>query len=182
MKPWGAEVSMCCSDRPSTVGLRAAEQGAGERRGRAGRTPQTVGPKVAARRGSRPTPVVPYPRDRGHLAGRCASHADSVRARWRRIRNARLVEPAEHGPIGQLEPGASRRHPCGHDGALVRSTSTPGSPHRVRPRRQPLGGSMSGVELVLAFLAGVLMGGALDRFVLPLLVDAWIDRLRRHGR
>jgi hypothetical protein len=26
------------------------------------------------------------------------------------------------------------------------------------------------------------MGGALDRFVLPLLVDAWIDRLRRHGR
>jgi len=41
---------------------------------------------------------------------------------------------------------------------------------------------MSGVELVLAFLAGVVMGGALDRFVLPLLVDAWIDRLRRHGR
>ncbi len=35
---------------------------------------------------------------------------------------------------------------------------------------------MSGVELVLAFLAGVVMGGALDRFVLPLLVDAWIDR------
>ena len=34
---------------------------------------------------------------------------------------------------------------------------------------------MSGVELVLAFLAGVVMGGALDRFVLPLLVDAWID-------
>ena len=32
---------------------------------------------------------------------------------------------------------------------------------------------MSGVELVLAFLAGVVMGGALDRFVLPLLVDAW---------
>jgi hypothetical protein len=31
------------------------------------------------------------------------------------------------------------------------------------------------VELVLAFLAGVVMGGALDRFVLPLLVDAWID-------
>jgi hypothetical protein len=28
----------------------------------------------------------------------------------------------------------------------------------------------------------VIMGGALDRFVLPLLVDAWIDRLRRHGR
>ena len=41
---------------------------------------------------------------------------------------------------------------------------------------------MSGVELVLAFLAGVVMGGALDRFVLPLLVDAWIDRLRRPGR
>jgi len=40
---------------------------------------------------------------------------------------------------------------------------------------------MSGVEFVLAFLAGVVMGGALDRFVLPLLVDAWIDRLRRHG-
>lgn len=41
---------------------------------------------------------------------------------------------------------------------------------------------MSGVELVIAFLAGVVMGGALDFFVLPLLVDAWIDRLRRHGR
>ena len=41
---------------------------------------------------------------------------------------------------------------------------------------------MSEVELVLAFLAGVVMRGALDRFVLPLLVDAWIDRLRRHGR
>jgi hypothetical protein len=40
---------------------------------------------------------------------------------------------------------------------------------------------MSEVELLLAFLAGVLMEGALDRFVLPLLVDAWIDRLRRHG-
>ena len=46
----------------------------------------------------------------------------------------------------------------------------------------PVAGPMSGVELVLAFLAGVVMGGALDRFVLPLLVDAWIDRLRRHGR
>ena len=41
---------------------------------------------------------------------------------------------------------------------------------------------MSGVELVLAFLAGVVMGIVLDRFLLPLLVDAWIDRLRRHGR
>jgi hypothetical protein len=40
---------------------------------------------------------------------------------------------------------------------------------------------MNGLELVLAFLAGVAMGGALDHFVLPLLVDAWID-LRRHGR
>ena len=41
---------------------------------------------------------------------------------------------------------------------------------------------MNGLELVAAFLAGVVMGDALDRFVLPLLVDAWIDRLRRHGR
>ena len=41
---------------------------------------------------------------------------------------------------------------------------------------------MSGVELVLAFLVGVVMGGALDRFVLPLLVDAWIGRAHRHGR
>jgi hypothetical protein len=41
---------------------------------------------------------------------------------------------------------------------------------------------LSGVELVVAFLAGVAMGIALDRFVLPLLVDAWVDRLRRHGR
>jgi hypothetical protein len=41
---------------------------------------------------------------------------------------------------------------------------------------------MNGVELILAFLAGVLMGGALDRFVLPVLVDAWIDQVRRHGR
>jgi len=41
---------------------------------------------------------------------------------------------------------------------------------------------VSGVELILAFLAGVVMGGALDRFVLPLLVDAWIDQVRRHGR
>jgi hypothetical protein len=28
----------------------------------------------------------------------------------------------------------------------------------------------------------VLMGGALDFFVLPILVDAWIDRRRRHGQ
>ena len=40
---------------------------------------------------------------------------------------------------------------------------------------------MSEVELALAFLAGVVMGGALDRFVLPPLVDAWIGR-RRRGR
>lgn len=41
---------------------------------------------------------------------------------------------------------------------------------------------MSELELVLAFLAGVGMGIALDRWLLPPLVDAWIDRLRRHGR
>ncbi|HSW34173.1 MAG TPA: hypothetical protein VLH36_11235 [Steroidobacteraceae bacterium] len=41
---------------------------------------------------------------------------------------------------------------------------------------------MSEVDLVLAFLSGVVMGIALDRWLLPLLVDAWIDRLRRHGR
>ena len=41
---------------------------------------------------------------------------------------------------------------------------------------------MSGVELVLAFLSGVAMGIALDRGLLPPLVDAWIDRLRRHGQ
>jgi hypothetical protein len=41
---------------------------------------------------------------------------------------------------------------------------------------------MSGVELALAFLSGVVMGVLLDRWLLPSLVDAWIDRLRRHGR
>ena len=41
---------------------------------------------------------------------------------------------------------------------------------------------MSGVELLLAFLAGVVLGIALDRWLLPPLVDAWIDRLRRRGR
>ena len=41
---------------------------------------------------------------------------------------------------------------------------------------------MSGVELSLAFLAGVAMGVALDCWVLPPLVEAWVDRLRRHGR
>ena len=41
---------------------------------------------------------------------------------------------------------------------------------------------MSEVELALAFLSGVVMGIALDRWLLPSLVDAWIDRLRRHER
>ena len=41
---------------------------------------------------------------------------------------------------------------------------------------------MNGVELALTSLSGVAVGFALDRFVLPLLVDAWIDRLRRRGR
>lgn len=41
---------------------------------------------------------------------------------------------------------------------------------------------MSGVELILTFLAGVAMGIALDRWLLPPLVDAWIDQLRRYGR
>jgi hypothetical protein len=41
---------------------------------------------------------------------------------------------------------------------------------------------MSGVELVLTFLAGVAMGVALDRWLLPPLLDAWIDRRRRHVR
>jgi hypothetical protein len=41
---------------------------------------------------------------------------------------------------------------------------------------------MSEVELVLAFFSGVVMGILLDRWLLPPLVDAWIDRLRRHGR
>ena len=41
---------------------------------------------------------------------------------------------------------------------------------------------MSDVDLVLAFLSGVVMGILLDRWLLPLLVDAWIERLRRHGR
>ena len=41
---------------------------------------------------------------------------------------------------------------------------------------------MSEVDHVLAFLSGVVMGVVLDRLVLPPLVDAWIDRVRRHGR
>ncbi len=41
---------------------------------------------------------------------------------------------------------------------------------------------MSGVELALAFLSGVVMGILLDRWLLPPLVDLWIARMRRHGR
>ena len=41
---------------------------------------------------------------------------------------------------------------------------------------------MSEVELTLAFLSGVVMGTLLDRWLLPPLVDTWIDRMRRHGR
>ena len=41
---------------------------------------------------------------------------------------------------------------------------------------------MSEVELAVAFLSGVIMGVVLDRWLLPRLVDAWIDRMRRHGR
>jgi hypothetical protein len=41
---------------------------------------------------------------------------------------------------------------------------------------------MSEAELALAFLSGVVMGILLDRLLLPPLVDAWIDRLRRQGR
>ena len=41
---------------------------------------------------------------------------------------------------------------------------------------------MSEVELLLGFLAGADEGGAPDRFLLPLLVEAWIDRTHRHGR
>jgi len=41
---------------------------------------------------------------------------------------------------------------------------------------------MSEVELALAFLSGVVMGILLDRWLLPPLVDAWLDRMRRHGR
>ncbi len=43
-------------------------------------------------------------------------------------------------------------------------------------------GPVSGVELVLAFLAGVAMGVALDRWLLPPLVAARVGRMRRHGR
>ena len=41
---------------------------------------------------------------------------------------------------------------------------------------------MSEIELALAFLSGVVMGIILDRWLLPPLVDAWIDRMRQHGR
>jgi hypothetical protein len=41
---------------------------------------------------------------------------------------------------------------------------------------------MSDFELAMAFLSGVFMGILLDRLLLPPLVDAWIDRLRRHGQ
>ncbi len=41
---------------------------------------------------------------------------------------------------------------------------------------------MSEVELALAFLSGVVMGILLDRWRRTPLVDAWIDRMRRHGR
>jgi hypothetical protein len=58
---------------------------------------------------------------------------------------ADMVQTAE----GQSRPAA---RPLGHDGALVRSTPTPGLPclsrPRVRPRRQPHEGSMSEIDLV----------------------------------
>ena len=41
---------------------------------------------------------------------------------------------------------------------------------------------MSEVELGLAFRSGVVIGILLDRWLLPPLVDAWIARMRRHGR
>ena len=41
---------------------------------------------------------------------------------------------------------------------------------------------MSEVDLALAFFSGVVMGIALDHWLLPPLVDAWIDQVRRHGR
>ena len=41
---------------------------------------------------------------------------------------------------------------------------------------------MSEIDLVLAFLSGVVTSVLLDRWLLPPLVDAWIDRMHRHGR
>jgi hypothetical protein len=70
----------------------------------------------------------------------------------------------------------------GHDGALVRTRSTPGSHSgHVRAVNRP-GGSVSAAELVITFLSGIGMGIALDRWLLPPLVDAWIDHVHRHGR
>ena len=40
---------------------------------------------------------------------------------------------------------------------------------------------MSEVDLALAFLSGVVTGVLLDRWVLPPLVDLWIDRMRLAG-
>jgi hypothetical protein len=40
---------------------------------------------------------------------------------------------------------------------------------------------MSEINLILVFLSGVVIGGVLDRWLLPPLVDPWIDRTRRHG-
>ena len=93
------------------------------------------------------------------------------------IVGATRVPPRAHGPIDRK--GEPRRAAC----TLVRMTARwsdphrlPGSPACCDPRyaraASPRDGPMSGVELVLAFLAGVVMGGAFDRFVLPLLVDA----------
>jgi hypothetical protein len=41
---------------------------------------------------------------------------------------------------------------------------------------------MSEIDLALAFLSGVVTGVLLDRWVLPPLVDMWIERTRRHGQ
>ena len=41
---------------------------------------------------------------------------------------------------------------------------------------------MSEVDLVLAFLSGVVTGVLLDRWELPPVVDLWIARMRRHGQ
>jgi hypothetical protein len=41
---------------------------------------------------------------------------------------------------------------------------------------------MSEVDLAIAFLTGIVLGLVLDRLLLPPLVDALIDRMRRHGR
>ena len=41
---------------------------------------------------------------------------------------------------------------------------------------------MSQVDLALAFLSGVVNRVLLDSWLLPPLVDLWIDRMRRHGQ